>query len=94
MRLGLAHLAMSKIGKVRFTTPKVPKLTAVHIKPAINGFHVTHQFQHPHPPKQFVFQNPAKMLTHLRRIENTQWLHPTQDPARRTVSVLDLGETP
>lgn len=94
MRLpALPHIT-APLPKVRFKAT-APKIAAVHIHPVSNGFKVTHQFQAPHKPKQFVFQNPAKMVQHLRRIENTAWLHPnTARDAKREVEVLDLGETP
>jgi hypothetical protein len=66
----------------------------VHIEPVKNGLTVTHSMSGPHPAKQFVFGSPAKMLTHLKRIQNTAWLHPMQDPAKRVVSSQDLGGIP
>lgn len=75
---------------------KAPKIASVKIRPLnAGGLEVTHSFPKPHPAKQFVFNSPAKMVQHLRRIEATAWLHPnTARDARRTVEILDAGETP
>ena len=71
-----------------------PKIRQIKIRPLSNGaLRVTHQMTGA-KPKQFVFQSPAKMKTHLARIEDTEWLHPSKDPAAGMVRVLDLGETP
>lgn len=55
---------------------------------------MTHNFTAPKQPKQFAFDAPAKVTQHLRRIENTAWLHPAAKPANRTVEVLNEGEVP
>lgn len=75
---------------------KAPKIAAVKIRPLnAGGLEVTHSFPAPHPAKQFVFASPTKMVQHLRRIEDTAWLHPnTAKDARRTVQVLNAGEEP
>lgn len=101
MSLGLVRPmklpALPKLPKL--AVAKAPKLTApkirqIKINPLSNGaLRVTHQMAGS-KPKQFVFQSPAKMKTHLARIEDTEWLHPSKDPAPGTVRVLDLGETP
>jgi hypothetical protein len=98
--LNLGHtIALATTGKLpkppKAVVPKLPKIAAVHIQPAKNGFKVTHEMTpEPHAPKQFVFNSPAKMLTHLKRIESTAWLHPMQNPAKRIVATQDLGEVP
>lgn len=97
--MNLSHtIALPGIGRLpkppKAVVPKLPKIAAVHIQPAKNGFHVQHQMSAPHAPKQFVFNSPAKMLSHLKRIESTQWLHPQQDPAARVIRTQDLGGVP
>jgi hypothetical protein len=82
--------------------PAAPKIAKVSIRPLnLGGFAATHHFGNPaalakpKPAKTFVFSSPAKMAAHLKRIEDTAWLHPNPaHDARRMVQVLDLGETP
>ena len=73
---------------------KLPKIRAIHIRPSDNGgFQVKHIMSAGHP-KQFVFASPAKMLSHLNRIEHNQWLHPMQDTAPALAHALDIGPMP
>lgn len=80
------HFASARSIKVQ-----PPKIRAVKVAPVSNGLHVTHLMSGPHPNKEFVFASPAKMVSHLKRIQDTEWLHPMNDPAKKTTSVLDLG---
>lgn len=85
----LPKLAVAKAPKLA-----TPKIRQIKINPLGNGaLRVRHQMS-AGKPKEFVFQSPAKMKTHLARIEDTQWLHPSKDPGPGIARVLDLGETP
>lgn len=68
--------------------PKVstsaPRLKGISIHPVSNGAVVTHEF-HAAPAKQFVFKDPAKMATHLKRALRTEWLHPNVDALSRQI---------
>ena len=88
MRLSVPSV---RLGKPKFGPPKI---AAVHIRPVSNGLRVTHVMSGPHPNRQFVFQSPAKMVSHLKRISDTAWLRPNADEAPRMARTLDLGETP
>lgn len=74
-------------------SPKVPKIAAIKIKPVGGGFHVSHAMRSG-KSKDFVFQSPAKMVTHLKRLEQTAWLRPMNDIAPRTAAITDIGMTP
>jgi hypothetical protein len=87
---GLGKFLRPTIAKASSTPPKIK---AVHIRPLSNGVHVTHKMA-AGGDKQFVFQNPAKMVQHLKRIQNTAWLRPMQDQAPRMAQVLDIGQRP
>jgi hypothetical protein len=81
--IGIPKLKLPKI-------PGVPKLIHVDINKVGNGFNVKHSF-HAHPPKQFVFHKASKMLAHIKRIQNSDWLHPNVDrDAKRITGVLNL----
>ena len=73
--------------------PAVPKIRAIKIAPVTGGFHVQHAMSHG-GTQHFVFSNPAKMVTHLRRIQKNGWMKPGQDPAGAIVHDLNIGETP
>ena len=101
MALGAFRLpAIGKTPKLSLPPFKMPgaaapKIRAVSIKPIGGGFHVQHHMSGVRTPtKSFVFANPKKMVQHLKRIQDTEWMKPMQDPAGRIVHVLDLGETP
>jgi hypothetical protein len=83
-----------------FKTPAIPKVASVPKIAQVkirnlggNNFHVIHKMS-TGPDKQFVFQDPNKMVTHLRRLERTAWLHPTKDTAPREAQIDNLGMTP
>jgi len=76
-----------------FKLPSPPKIRAIHIRPLTNGLKVTHHMSGG-TSKVFTFTAPNKMLSHLRRIQNTEWLKPMHDPAPQMVHALNLGETP
>ena len=72
----------------------VPKIAQVKIRNLGGGqTHVTHTMSSG-PSKEFVFQDPNKMVTHLRRLERTEWLHPMKDTAPREAQIDNLGMTP
>lgn len=79
-----------KMTSVKASVPKVPKIVKVHIQPLTSGYKVTH-IMHPKPDKQFVFHSPAKMVMHLKRLENNAWLKPGSNIAPRLTSVENLG---
>jgi hypothetical protein len=94
--LTAGRIAAPKVSLTPFKAPgtAAPKIRQVKITPVGGGFHVQHAMSGNTPDRSFVFANPAKMVTHLRRIENTEWMKPMQDPAGRIVHDLNIGETP
>ena len=52
-----------------------PKLQRIRIEPATNGARVFHDFDTAHS-KQFVFENPKLMVSHIKRAVNNAWLKP------------------
>jgi hypothetical protein len=102
--LQLVHPPSLQLGKVSLAkfkplkapkVPKSPKLVGIHIRPISNGTAVTHLF-HNAKPKEFTFQSPAKMVTHLKRLEQTAWLRPMAgaQQADRAAKIEDIGATP
>ena len=52
-----------------------PKLTGLKIKPLSNGAKVIHNYSGG-PQKNFVFTDPRKMATHIKRAIHNEWLSP------------------
>lgn len=71
--------------------PTPPKIAAVTVKKMGSGFAVQHHMTSGPRPVPFVFSDPAKMLTHLRRIEKAQWREPDKPIAGAITHDLDLG---
>jgi|SRR5579872_6196441 len=98
MRLGSAALHLPTPVKLSrpFRVPAggPPKIRALRITPLDDGsLHLKHSMSHGND-KNFTFQNPKLMTQHLKRITENEWLRPMQDPANRTVRVLDIGALP
>ena len=72
--------------------PAAPKIAAVHMAKVGGGFHVQH-VMHGAPTKHFVFQDPAKAMQHLRKIQANQWKTPDSNPAIAMDRTMDLGPT-
>ena len=89
--MGALRVHLPAIHTYKAATSPVPKIRAIHIRPVSNGLRVTHRMSNG-GSQQFVFANPAKALTHLRRIQADAWLHPMQNPAPRTTHILGIGE--
>jgi hypothetical protein len=68
-----------------------PKIASVHIAKLSNGFAVQHHMTSGPKPVPFVFADPKKALTHLRRIQNSQWRMPDKNEAGAITHDLDLG---
>ncbi len=52
----------------------VPKIQAINIHPAANGFSVSHDM-HGAPSKQFIFHDPKTMVAHIQRaVRSSAWL--------------------
>ncbi len=69
-----------------------PKIASLHVKKIGNGFTVQHNMTHGPRPVPFVFSDPRKMLTHLRRIQASQWREPERNEAAKIAKTLDLNE--
>jgi hypothetical protein len=86
----VALISLRGANPISIKPPKLPKIHKLSIARVKNGLLVTHHFNGA-KPQQFSFQNPAKMLTHLRRTLGTQWLHPNVDKeATRIDSELNI----
>jgi hypothetical protein len=60
------------------SAPKLPKLAGISAKALSGtGWKVQHTMTTPPHPKPFVFQNPAKMVSHLKRIQANEWRQPS-----------------
>lgn len=68
-----------------------PKLASVHITPVRNGVKVQHHMTHGPQPRPFVFQDPAKAIQHVRKIQANQWRMPESNPAASMDRTLDLN---
>ena len=74
--------------------PKVaaPKLAAVHVSKIGGGYKVQHIPTHGPKPVPFVFSDPNRMLSHLNRIQRSQWREPERDEANKITPVLGIGQ--
>ena len=68
--LNIIHAVKANTGKT-----SAPKLTGIHIHPVSNGVKVAHLYSGA-PSKQFVFTDPRKMASHLKRTLHNEWLSP------------------
>jgi hypothetical protein len=68
-----------------------PKIASVHIAKQGGQFQVHHVMtQAPHF-KKFTFADPAKMMSHLKRIQSSQWREPDRNEGPAIAKTLDLG---
>jgi hypothetical protein len=71
--------------------PAAPKIASIHIGKIGNGFKVQHNMTRPPQPHPFVFQNPAKMVQHLGRIQSSAWREPDRNEGAAVTKDLNLG---
>ena len=72
---------------------KLPKIASVHITPFKGGgFGVQHHMTSGPKPKPFVFSDPHKMLTHLKRTVASEWREPARDEAQPITKDLNIGQ--
>jgi hypothetical protein len=69
-----------------------PKIASVHIQRIGGGFKVQHNMTHGPRPVPFVFSDPGKMVSHLKRIQSSQWRQPDRNEAHQIVKTLDIQE--
>lgn len=58
-----------------------PKIASIHIAKLPGGFKLQHAMTHGPQPVPFVFTDPKKMMSHLKRIQASEWREPERDPA-------------
>jgi hypothetical protein len=75
---------------IRIATPKIAAVKVSRIP--TGGLKVQH-VMHQAPTKTFVFQNPQKALTHLNRIQSSEWREPDRNEAPAITRDLNLGPT-
>jgi hypothetical protein len=89
---------MPKMPKMQMPKPikvTAPKIASVHVsKPNTGGgFIVQHNMTHGPKPKPFVFQDPAKMASHLKRIQTSAWRMPDKNIGAAEEKNFNLGPT-
>lgn len=70
-----------------------PKIASLHVTPMNGGIKVQHNMTHGPKPVPFVFSDPARMMTHLRRIQDNQWRMPDRNEGSAVSKALDLNGT-
>lgn len=83
--------SLRPIGMPKPVKVPVPKIASVHVAKVGGGFKVQHNMTHGPQPKPFVFSDPNKMLSHLKRIQASQWREPGRNEAAGIDKVLDLS---
>ena len=95
---GIVHVKVMGLGKIAAPPKPVripkPKITAIKVRKVSDGSFIVHHQMSNGKQKEFTFQSPAKMVTHLKRLEQTAWLRPMNDIAPRTAAITDIGMTP
>lgn len=85
-----------KIPKLPMPKPiavKAPKIASIHLTPMKGGTAVTRNMTHGPKPVPFVFSDPNRMLTHLKRIQDNQWRMPDRNEGPAVGKALDLAGT-
>lgn len=68
-----------------------PKIASVHLAKVGNGYKVQHNMTSGPKPKPFVFQNPALALTHLRKIQSSEWREPDRSEGAAVSKSLNFN---
>jgi hypothetical protein len=71
--------------------PAPPKIASVHIAKVGNGFKVQHNMTGGPHPKPFVFQNPNLAMTHLKKIQGSEWREPDRSEGSAVTKSLNLN---
>ena len=72
--------------------PATPKIASVHVTPISGGMKVQHNMTHGPKPVPFVFADPAKVMSHLKRIQTSAWRQPDRNYAGAVNKTLNLNE--
>lgn len=83
---GLHPIAMPK--PIRTSAPKI---ASVHVARVGGGFHVQHNMTGGAAPKQYVFQDPKKMLQHINKIGSNAWREPGHNDGPAMTRTMDLN---
>ena len=82
----LHPIAMPK--PIRVMAP--PKIASVHIAKVGGGFKAQHMMTSG-PHRNFVFNDPRKLMTHLNRIQANEWREPDRNEGSAVTHTLNLN---
>lgn len=92
---GVKTLKPPAIKAPRIPMPKpikapAPRIAGISISKIGGGFKVEHQMTHGPKIHPFVYQDPAKMMQHLARVQKSQWREPDRNYGTALDKTLNL----
>ena len=92
MNIGIPKLTSlgGAIPMPRMVKAPTPKIAHVSVAKVNGGFTVQHHMTHGPKPVPFVFSDPRKMLTHIKRIQASQWREPERNEAPKVDRTLNI----
>ena len=88
---GMSVPSVPAVPKIKPVKLPAPKIAAVSVKKLPGAFAVQHHMTHGSQPQPFVFTDPSKIISHLARIQRSEWREPGKDPAGAITRDLNLG---